>query len=187
VRSDGIDPAAGCGSSLSGGFLLREGLWTFDLSQEAAVAPQEVAIMGRGLLRTVVILGLGMSLVTGLAACEGGYVASGSRESSRISGQGGWVESRIRSANGSATQGIELDGSGLRLDTEVTLEVEEGTFTIELLDGEGNVTLALRATPGNPASGRGYMEVDFDEAQYRVTAEEAKGVYYRMDFAFVSE
>lgn len=139
-------------------------------------------MMGKGLLRTIVILGLAI----GLVACDGGYVASGSRESSQIGGQGGWVESHIRSANGSATQGIEVAGSGLRLDTDVTLEVEEGTFTIELLDADGNVTLAVQATPGNPASGRGYMEVDFDEAEYRVTAEEAKGVHYRMEFAFVS-
>jgi hypothetical protein len=139
-------------------------------------------MMGRRLLRTVLILGLTIALV----ACEGGYVASGSRESSRIGGQGGWVESRIRSANGSATQGIEVNASGLRLDTDVTVEVEEGAFTIELLDADGNVTLALQATPGNPVSGRGYMEVNFDEAEYRVTAEEAKGVYYRMEFTFAS-
>jgi hypothetical protein len=139
-------------------------------------------MMGKGLLRAVLMLGLAV----GLVACEGGYVASGSRESSQIGGQGGWVEVSVRSANGSATQGIEVDASGLRLDTDVTLEVDEGVFTIELLDADGNVTLALQATPGNPASGRGYMEVDFDEAEYRVTAEEAKGVHYRLDFRFAS-
>jgi hypothetical protein len=139
-------------------------------------------MMGKRLAGAVLILGLAI----GLVACEGGYVASGSRESSRIGGEGGWLESRIRSANGSATRGIEVAASGLRLDTDVTLEVEEGAYTIELLDADGNVTLALQATPGNPASGRGYMEVDLDEAEYRVTAEEAKGVYYRMTFTFAS-
>jgi hypothetical protein len=138
--------------------------------------------MGKWLLRVVVILWLTVAVV----GCEGGYVSSGSRESSQIGGRGGWVEASIRSANGSVTQGIEVDASGLRLDTDVTLEVEEGAFSIELLDADGNVTLALQATPGNPASGRGYMEVDFDEADYRVTAEEAKGVHYRLDFTFVS-
>ncbi|MEA3375331.1 MAG: hypothetical protein U9R72_03930 [Chloroflexota bacterium] len=72
----------------------------------------------------------------------------------------------------------------MRLETDVNLEVGEGTFTIELLDADGNVTLSLQATPGKPASGRGYMEVDFDEAEYRVTAEEAKDVYYRLEFVF---
>jgi hypothetical protein len=139
-------------------------------------------MMGKQLLRVVLVVWLAVALV----ACEGGYVATGSRENSQIGGRGGWVEASVRSANGSATQGIEVDASGLRLDTDVTLEVEEGAFTIELLDADGNVTLALQATPGNPASGRGYMEVDFDEAEYRVTAEEAKGVHYRLDFAFVS-
>lgn len=125
-----------------------------------------------------------VSLLVIVAACEGGYTASGSRESSSVGGQGGWVEKRIKSANGSATQGIEIGGSGLRLETDVNLEVGEGTFTIELLDADGNVTLSLQATPGEPASGRGYMEVDFDEAEYRVTAEEAKDVYYRLEFVF---
>lgn len=91
---------------------------------------------------------------------------------------------RLGSANGSTTQGIEIGRSRLRLDTDVTLEVEEGTFTIELLDADGNVTLWLQATPGNPASGRGYMGVDFDEAGYRVMAEEANGVHYRFEFVF---
>jgi hypothetical protein len=136
--------------------------------------------------RSLSLVALILCLAVILAACEGGYVTSGGRESSRISGQGGFVEKNIRSANGSATEAIEVDASGLRLDTDVTLEVEEGTFTIELLDADGNVTLTLQATPGNPASGQGFMEVSFDEAEYRVTAEEAKGVHYRLDFTFSS-
>lgn len=126
-----------------------------------------------------------VALVVVLAACEGGYSTSGARESSQmVGGRGGWIEKSIRSANGSVTQAIEVDLSGRRLDTEVTLEVEEGTFTIELLDGEGNVTLTVQATPGNPASGRGYMESRGGEAEYRVTAAEAKGVHYRLAFEF---
>ena len=45
------------------------------------------------------------------------------------------------------------------MNTHVSLEVEEEEFTIELLDGEGNVTLSLEATPGNPVSGHGLYRV----------------------------
>ncbi len=138
-------------------------------------------MVGRRFLGAAIVL----SLALVVAACEGGYSASGVRESSQVvGGRGGWIEKRIRSANGSVTQTIEVDLSGRRLDTEVTLEVEEGTFTIELLDAEGNVTLAVQATPGNPTSGRGYMESRGGEVEYRVTAAEAKGVHYRLEFAF---
>ncbi|MGD2147817.1 MAG: hypothetical protein PVH41_14065 [Anaerolineae bacterium] len=122
-----------------------------------------------------------------VAGCEGGFTASGSSEQSRITGGGGFVERSIRRANGSITEEIDLNGSGGRLDTTVTLEVEEGVFTIELLDADDNVTLSLEATPGNPVSGQGYMETVFGNAQYRVRAEEAKGVRYRLDFTFVSQ
>jgi hypothetical protein len=131
--------------------------------------------------------GLAVVLLLALAACEGGFTSSGSSESSRVTGSGGFVEKSIRSANGSTTEEIELDGSGGRLDTQVTLQVEEGTFAIELLDADDNVTLSLQATPGDPASGQGYMETVFGTAQYRVMAEEAKGVRYRLEFTFVSE
>lgn len=142
---------------------------------------KEAQVKRRLILLTVSIV----SLVAVLAACEGGYSASGVRESSQmVGGRGGWIEKRIRSANGSVTQAIEVDLSGRRLDTEVTLEVEEGAFTIELLDAEGNVTLSVQATPGNPASGRGYMESRAGEVEYRVTAAEAKGVHYRLAFEF---
>jgi hypothetical protein len=101
-----------------------------------------------------------------------------------MTGSGGFVEVSIRRANGSITEEIEVNGTGMRLDTYVTLEVEEGSFAIELLDADENVTLALQATPGSPASGRGYMELDFGTAQYRVRAEEARGAHYRLEFTF---
>jgi hypothetical protein len=122
-----------------------------------------------------------------LAACEGGFTSMGSSERSQLTGRGGFVEKSMRRANGSITEEIEVDGSGGRLDTQVTLAVEQGTFAIELLDADDNVTLSLEATPGSPASGRGYLETVFGTAQYRVTAEEAQGVRYRLDFTFVSE
>ena len=118
-----------------------------------------------------------------LTACEGGFTAVGSSERSRITNRNGWLEKSIKKTNGSVTQEIELERSGCRLEATVTLEVGEGTFQIELLDKDGNVTLSLEATPGHPASGSGYIETDsFGDAQYRVTAEEAKDVKYRIEF-----
>jgi len=124
-----------------------------------------------------------IALVLLLAACEGGFSATGSSERSRITVNSGWIEKSFKKANGSATQKIELDWPGRRVEATVTLEVGEGTFHIELLDGEGNVTLSLEATPGRPASGSGFMKADsFGDARYRVTAVEAKDVKYRIEF-----
>ncbi|MGD2148107.1 MAG: hypothetical protein PVH41_15560 [Anaerolineae bacterium] len=140
--------------------------------------------MTRLSLRCMTLL---LVLLLVLAACEGGFTASGSSEKSSLTGRGGFVERSIRRANGAITEEIEVDGGGQLLDTQVTLEVEEGSFAIELLDAEGNVTLSLEATPGNPASGRGTMETSFGQAEYRVRAEEARGVKYRLEFTFVSQ
>jgi len=124
-----------------------------------------------------------IALVLLLAACEGGFTATGSSEKSRITANSGWIEKSFKKANGSATQEIELEWPGRRVEATVTLEVGEGTFHIELLDGEGNVTLSLEATPGQPASGSGFMKADsFGDAKYRVTAVEAKEVKYRLEF-----
>jgi hypothetical protein len=122
-----------------------------------------------------------------LVACEGGFSSIGSSERSAMTGRGGFVEASMRRANGSITKEIELDGGADRLETQVSLSVEEGSFAIELLDADENVTLSLEATPGNPASGQGVMDVVFDSAQYRVRADEARGVTYRLDFTFASD
>ncbi len=127
--------------------------------------------------------GLLVVLALLLTACEGGFTAVGSSERSHLSTNSGWVEKSIKKANGSSTQEIELGRSGRRLEASVTLEVGQGTFGIELLDGEGNVTLSLEATPGNPASGSGFMDTDaFGDANYRVTAVEARDVKFRIEF-----
>ena len=128
-------------------------------------------------------LGLAIALALLLAACEWGLTLVGHSERSSISPQGGWMETSTRSANGSAVRDLELELSNVRLDTTVVLEVGEGAFHIELLDGKDNVTLSLKATPGQPAEGSGYMETDtFGDAEYRVTAEDAKQVHYRFEF-----
>jgi len=122
-------------------------------------------------------------LILLLTACEGGFTATGSSERSHITSNSGWFEKSIKRANGSTTLKIEIERPGRRLETNVTLEAGEGTFRIELLDGESNVTLSLEATPGRPASGSGLMTTDsFGDARYRVTAVEAKDVKYRIEF-----
>jgi len=133
--------------------------------------------------RTWCTLSLTLAVILLLAACEGGYMTSGSSHRSHIGMQDGWFEKSIKKANGSAIQKIEADQPGRRLEATVTLEVGEGTFGIELLDQEGNGTLSLEAAPGRPASGSGTMETNaFGEARYRVTAVEARDVKYRIEF-----
>ena len=135
------------------------------------------------LKRIWLFLSLILVSVVLLTACESSYTVTGSSERSHITNRSGWLEKSIKKANGSVTQEIEVDWSGRRLEATVTLEVSEGTFGIELLDGEGNVTLSLEASAGRPASGRGYMETDtFGDAKYRVTAAEARDVKYRIEF-----
>ena len=118
-----------------------------------------------------------------LAAFEGGFAATGNSERSRTTANRGWIEKSFKKANGSVTQDIELERSGRHMEATVTLEVGEGTFHIELLDGQGNVTLSLEATSGRPTSGSGFMETNsFGNARYRVTVVEAKEVTYRIAF-----
>jgi hypothetical protein len=130
--------------------------------------------------------GLLLAFILLLTACEGGFTATGSSERSHTTVNSGWIEKSIRKANGSATQKIEIEWPGRRLETNVTLEVGGGTFRIELLDGEGNVTLSVEATPGRPVSDSGFMKADaFGDARYRVTAVEAKDVKYRIEFDII--
>lgn len=135
-----------------------------------------------GRLMSIALLGL---VVVLLVACEGGYTTTGIRTTSHQDMRGGDLTVKIKKANGSSTQEIEIGGSGLTLDTDVRLSVEEGTFKLELLDSEGDVTLTLEAREGQTLSGSGRMVTDsFGDAQYRVTATEAKNVEYHFDYTF---
>jgi hypothetical protein len=128
-------------------------------------------------------IGLMFALALWVSGCEGGLTFMGSSERSSMSAQSGWIEITARSVNGSALRDLELGWSNARVPTSVALEVGEGSLAIELLDGDDNVTLSLEATPGNPASGDGYVDTDWDgEASYRLTATEAKQVRIRFDF-----
>jgi hypothetical protein len=122
-----------------------------------------------------------------LTACEG-YSQTGARSSHQQGINGGTVTAGARKANGSSTQDIELDEGGFSgpvLEADVTLTVGKGSFKIELLGEEEQVTLTLEARDGQTASGHGQMAVDsFGEASYRVTATEAEDVEYRIDYTF---
>lgn len=118
-----------------------------------------------------------------LAACEGGLTLTGASESSRMSPQSGWIEISARKVNGSSVRDLELQWGDARVDTTVALEVGAGSLRIELLDEDDNPTLSLEATPGQPASGSGYVDTDWDgEGSYRMTAAEAENVRIRFEF-----
>lgn len=132
-----------------------------------------------GILVVVALLALA------LVACEG-YTQTGASTQSRQTGSGGNLATRINKANGSAEQSIEVeDGEGLILDSDVVLSVGSGTYKIELLGENGQVTLTLEAQAGQTVSGHGQMIVDsFGAAKYRVTATEAQGVEYSIEYSF---
>ncbi|MGD8488122.1 MAG: hypothetical protein PVG54_19975 [Anaerolineae bacterium] len=126
-----------------------------------------------------------MFLALLLIACEG-YTQVGSSTSSYQDANGGRIETTIQKANGTITEDIEVDSTGsLVLETDVTLSVGEGTYKIELLGEDGEVTLVLEARGGQAISGHGQMVTDaFGEASYRVTATEAEDVQYTLDYTF---
>jgi hypothetical protein len=140
----------------------------------------------RTMRRTRLMLGLGLALLLlSLAACEG-YTQTGVKTSSHSSTTGGDLTVRVGKANGSVIEDLETAGSGgWILDAEVTLTVGEGSYKIELLDGEDQVTLTLEASSGQTVSGHGTMVTDaFGEASYRVTAVDAEDVEYTIEYTF---
>ena len=100
-------------------------------------------------------------------------------------GDHGEIEVRIGSADGSITKELEiaLDYGDAIVDVEVTLAVDKGSYRMEFLGEDQEVTLTLEASNGEQASGTGYVVTDtFGEAQFRVTAEEAEGVSYHINY-----
>jgi hypothetical protein len=130
---------------------------------------------------------LGLALLFALLVyCEGGYTASGFSSNSKQDLNGGKLEVRSKKANGSLTEDIEVNIDGVyTLEADVTLSVEKGTYNIELIGKNDQVTLALEASDGQSVSGHGWMAVDsFGDASYRVTAVEAEGVEYTIEYVF---
>jgi hypothetical protein len=131
------------------------------------------------------LVGLAL-LVLPLAACEG-LSQSGVRSKSHSGMNGGRISVEIKKANGSAEQDLEVESGypGAVLEADVTLTVGKGSFRIELMGEDGQVTLSLEARNGQTVSGHGQIEVDaFGDASYRVTAVEAEDVAYTIEYAY---
>lgn len=128
-----------------------------------------------------------LTLVLGLTACSGeGFTASGTQTQSSQTMDGGTHTVHLDTANGTTTQSIELeDAEGVTLDATVTLAVGKGTFRIELLGADEQVTMTLEAKDGQTLEDSGTMVADsFGEASYRVTATNAENVTYQIVFTF---
>jgi hypothetical protein len=130
---------------------------------------------------------LGLLLLLLLAACEG-YTQSGVKTVENQTMSGGELSVSIGKANGTIVEDIEIgtgSPAGLMLDADVTLSVGKGSYRIELLGDNDEVTLALEAADGQTVSGQGWMATDgFGEAHYRVTAVEAEDVSYTLEYTF---
>jgi hypothetical protein len=89
-------------------------------------------------------------------------------------------------ANGTSTKDLETAASGTAiLDATVVLKVGQGSYKIELLGENDEVTMELEVQGGQALSGTGWMVTDaFGDASYRVTAVEAEDVEYRIEYTF---
>ena len=124
-------------------------------------------------------------LILALVACQS-YTEAGANTSSQRDMNGGQERAGAKKANGTSTKQLEdLPNAGGWLDAEVTLSVEKGSFKIELLGEDDEVTLTLEARDGEAVSGSGAMAVDsFGEASYRITAVEAENAEYTIVYAY---
>lgn len=119
-----------------------------------------------------------------LAACSG-YTESGSKTTSHQGMNGGDMTVEISKASGTTEKDLEVGSADLELEVDVTLAVGKGTYTIELLGKDNQVTLALEARDGETVAGHGQMVADsFGQASYRVTALEAENVDYVLEYTF---
>ena len=120
-----------------------------------------------------------------VVGCEG-YTEMNSSSSEHHDGSGGMVTVGAGKANGTSTKDLETAASGETiLDATVVLKVGKGSYKIELLGENDEVTLALEVQGGEAQSGIGWMVTDaFGDASYRVTAVEAEDVEYRIEYTF---
>jgi len=137
---------------------------------------------------TVVIAVIGLVLC--LASCSGMTTSGGSVKAGH-SANAGVLEVSHAKANGTtvrdvAEDDVELDGivsPGDVLEVDLTLAVGKGSFKIELLGQDGQVTLTLEARDGETLAGHGQIVVDDSgDVPYRVTAVEAENVDYYMEY-----
>ena len=120
-----------------------------------------------------------------LAAC-GGYTEVNPWTTGHQGTQGGDMTVGIDKANGTIVQDMELEGHpNVTLEVDVTLAVGKGSYKIELLGKDQEVTLSLEARDGQTVNGHGQMVTDsFGEASYRVTAVDAENVDYALEYIF---
>ncbi len=130
----------------------------------------------------LLVLLLAVLLVVG---CEG-YTEMNSSSSEQHDTSGGEVTVSAGKANGTSSQTIETAASGEAiLDAMVVLNVGKGSYKIELLGENDEVTMVLEAQGPESVSGIGWMVTDaFGDASYRVTAVEAEDVEYRIEYGF---
>lgn len=119
-----------------------------------------------------------------LAGCEA-YTEMNSRSSQQEDGVGGKLTVSVGQVNGTSTKDLETGASGAIMDATVVLTVGRGSYKIELLGENDEVTLALEALGGETVSGQGWLMVDtFGDASYRVTAVEAEDVEFSIEYTF---
>jgi hypothetical protein len=129
---------------------------------------------------------LGLLLLSLVLAACGGYTEVGGKSTSHQGATGGDLSAAISKANGAIEKDIEAaDSADLVMDVDVTLAVGKGSYKIELLGQDKEVTLSLRAHDGQTVTGHGQMVTDaFGTASYRVTAEDAENVDYVLEYTF---
>lgn len=119
-----------------------------------------------------------------LVGCEG-YTESNARSSEQHGGSSGNITAHAGKANGTSTKNLEIRDAGTILDVNVILAVGKGSYKIELLGENDEVTLVLEAQDGQTVSGQGWMVADsFGDASYRVTAVEAENVDYVIEYTY---
>ena len=132
------------------------------------------------------LVGLALALVAVVLVACAGYTEQGPSESEHRGMGSGDLTVEIGKANGTTTKSIELAGGGhLTLEADVTLAVGLGSYKIELLGANDQVTLVLEANAGETVEGHGQMVTDtIGEASYRVTATNAEKVTYVIEYTF---
>jgi hypothetical protein len=127
-----------------------------------------------------------LALVTLLLVACAGYTEQGSKESNHQGASGGDLTVELGKANGTSTKSIQVEGgSDLTLETHVTLAVGIGSYKIELLGQDDQVTLVLEANAGQTVEGQGQMVTDsFGEGSYRVTAKNAEKITYVIEYTY---
>ena len=130
----------------------------------------------------ILLLLAGVLLVAG---CEG-YTEMNASTSEHHDSSSGQLAVSARKANGTSTKTLETAASsGATLDATVVLKVGTGSYKIELLGENDEVTLVLEAQGREVVSGTGSMVTDaFGKAAYRVTAVEVEDVEYRIEYVF---